>query len=144
MAAEDQDLNRMRVAAHELGHAIAWQVAPNTTVTAIRVIGRGANAHGFVNVDADVRTVDDARGYLAGLLAGREAALRWCDENNLVHHEHTCASDRASFRQQRRYNLCRQVSPAEAKALARRIVRAHWRRILRLTPRLAHRGQITL
>lgn len=139
------DPDRLRVAAHELGHAFAWHVADCANPTAIRVHGRGVGAHGYVNVAAHVRTVDDARCYLAGLLAGREADMRWCEENDLAHRAQTCSTDLANFRQQRRnYDLCRQVSTAEARALARRIVRTHWRQIVRLTPRLARAGRISL
>lgn len=139
------DPDRLRVAVHELGHAVAWKIAANTTPTAIRVFGHGITAHGYVHVDAAVHTVDDARGYLAGLLAGREAALRWCEENGLAHPEWTCSSDVSSFRQQRRdYELCRQVSTADARATARRIVRTHWALIVRLAPRLARAGRITV
>jgi hypothetical protein len=140
----NEDPQRLRAAAHELGHAIAWHLT-GTTPTAIRVVGRGERAYGFVSVQAEIHTVDDARAYLAGILAGREAGMRWCEENGLRHHEHTCLSDLAAFRQQRRdYDLCRRVSRADARALARRIVARHWPRIVRLAPRLARAGRLTL
>ena len=136
------DPHRLLVAAHELAHAIGFRRA-GIELTAIRVWGRGQTTQGHVDiVQYQVHTVPAARAYLAGLLAGREASLRWCEENGLPFQEHTCSTDLANFRRQRRTDLGRQVSKGAALADARSLVRTHWPRIVRLAPRLARAGHI--
>ena len=144
MGLDDLDPRRLEVAAHELGHAIAWKEA-GLAATAIRVLGHGDRAQGYVRIENRlIYDADAARAYLAGLLAGREAGIRWCEENGLTHYEHTCHTDLNNFRQQRRTPLGRQVSVGQARATARLIVRANWCLIVRLAPRLALQGRITL
>lgn len=138
------DPQRLRVAVHELGHALVWK-AGGYPPTGIRVHGRGDTACGEVTIGrVRVADVDAVRSYFAGLLAGRLADQLWCDQTGQRFRDHTCYSDLASFRVQRRTELGRQVSRAEATAAARTLVRSHWARIVRLAPRLATAGRISV
>jgi len=140
------DPMRMLVAAHELGHAVAWDVA-GIAVLSIEVSGWGRGTEGVVRIDRDntvLRNTDDACGYLAGLLAGQVASLRWSEETRTPHPTHGCSYDLRLFRLNRRSGYAAEVSPADARAAAHLVVRQQWPTILRLAPRLAARGRITL
>lgn len=140
----DIDPHRLRAAAHELGHALVWR-AGGYPPAAIRVHGHGEDAHGEVIIGrVKVRDVAAARSYLAGLLAGRLAEQRWCEQAGLRFRAHTCDSDQTALRRFRRTDLGKQVSRAEATATARTLVNSHWRRIVHLAPRLATAGHISV
>lgn len=140
---DDLDPDRLSAAAHELGHAIVWREA-NVDLGALRVVGHGHQAHGYVEVrPRPARNDAEVRAYLAGLLGGREAEIRWCEENGVRFHERTCRTDLADFHRQHR-QLGPRASKGQVRADARGIVRANWRLIVRLAPRLARTGRITL
>jgi hypothetical protein len=136
---------RLLIAAHELGHALTWH-ALGFTVDEIRVVGRGDSAHGWVwlkHTKDSLSTLEKERAYHAGLLAGREAELRWCDENRMKFVEYTCAGDMDNLRRRRRTTFGRQVSHSAATSDARRLIRSKWGRIVRLAPLLAARGSLS-
>ncbi len=139
------DPHRLLIAAHELGHALTWH-ALGFTVDEIWIKGHGRSAHGYVWLDitkAKPWTVRHERDYHIGLFGGREAQQRWCEDHNIPFDEYACAEDMAIHRKRRRTRLGGQVHPGEAKAEARRLVRAHWRRIVHLAPSLATRGSLS-
>jgi hypothetical protein len=138
------DPHRLLIAAHELGHALAWR-ALGFTVDEVWVKGRGPAAHGRVWLDiTHVKpwTLTHERGFHTGLFAGREAELRWCNEHGLPINEASCSEDMAQHARRRRTSLGRQVRPREAEAEARRLVRRYWPRLVRLAPHLAIRGSL--
>jgi len=138
------DPHRLTVSAHELGHAIAWSAA-GMPIVDIWVKGHGEQAHGYVRLDGrKLRDAAEARDYLVGMLAGRAASIRWCDEHGLTHHEHTCADDLASFRKSRQHPWVRDIPDREFHAAARLVVRQHWPRIIRRAPQLSCRGSIQI
>jgi len=143
MAATYIDPHRLRVAAHELGHYLAWQDA-GITPAAIVVEGYGEEAHGHVETGRTrLTTTEQASAYLVGLLAGREAELIWCTKYGLRYHPHTFdTGDGPRFRKLRRHKLVRAITDGEFQSGAQRLVQGHWPRIERLAPRLALRGHL--
>lgn len=138
------DPYRLVVAAHELGHLIAWQRA-GLHINEIRVLGTGEQAEGYVDLGRQrIRDADQARGYLVGLLAGREAGNRWCEQAGMRHHEHTCADDMRSFQRLRRHELARHFTDTALRHDAWALVLAQWEQITRLAPRLARHGWLPL
>ena len=139
------DPHRLIIAAHELGHAIVWR-SLGFTIDEIWVKGHHTAVRGQVWLDITRNvpwTLDHERGYYVGLASGRAAQLRWCDENGVTFNERDCATDMALYEQRRRTRLGRQVRPSDVQREAHRLVRAHWTRIVRLTPQLAARGSLS-
>ena len=139
------DPYRLTAAAHELGHALTWHVL-GFQVDRICVKGRGDSARGQVTIDIPKnkpRTVELERGIHIGLLAGREAQLRWCDETGLPFDERGCADDMAQHRRRRSAELNRELKTSALQAEARTLLRSHWRRLARLTPVLAAQGSLS-
>lgn len=75
-----RDRHRLMLAAHELGHVVAWQHA-GFAVAEIKL--HPGNVGGEVSLSkssrTNLRTIEQRRGYLVGLLAGTEAGARWCE-----------------------------------------------------------------
>jgi hypothetical protein len=137
------DPQLLLVASHELAHAIAFRIA-GVDVYEIRVKGHGATAQGYVHVpDPDCGDVTTLRRYLAAVLAGNEASLRWCDENEFAFHHTSSSEDIDAVRQLRRTPTGKRIPYAAITADARRIVRSHWPAITRLAPVLARAGRIS-
>lgn len=144
---ENQHPIRLMVAAHELGHAIAWR-AGGWPIAHIRVLGKGARSHGETLL---ARTYAyglwQRRSWLVGSLAGAAAGDRWCTEFNLppALHERGCAADQADFAPEfrsYRAECAEDVTVAQLRAEAAAVIRTHWRAILRLAPRLAACGSL--
>jgi hypothetical protein len=136
------DPQRLRVAAHELGHYLTWTQA-GLPIKTIWIAGRGDEAAGNVEVPRmTARDDTQYRAYVVGILAGRQADMRWCRENDLEFHEYRFRSDMRSFRRFRKKPYIRDVSNAELQAEARQVVNVNWPRIVRLTPTLARRGHL--
>lgn len=143
---EPLDPMRLLVATHELGHAVAWDVA-GIRVLDIQVRGQGRSTEGVVEIDRAntiFRNASDACGYLAGLLAGQVASLRWSEETGTPHPSRGCSHDLRLVRLQRKAGYAREVPVATARDEARRVVREQWVRIVRLAPRLAEAGYVRL
>ena len=139
----DIDPHRLVVAAHELGHALTWH-ALGFLVDTIWIKGHGDSAHGEVMIDiTKVKpwTYDHERDFHVGLLGGREAHQRWCDETGMPFLERHCAEDMAQLRR-RRSELGGQTTPRAIRTSARQLVRSHWRRVVLLAPVLARRGSL--
>lgn len=135
---------RLVVAAHELGHAFAWQDA-GVGFGMIRVWGHGRSTEGVVPVDGRrLRNAEQLRLYLIGLYAGSAASERWCDLAGMRHPASGCRHDLATARQMRRHPWARNLTDGELRTGARRAVGRHWSRIHRLAPKLADRGQIRI
>lgn len=142
MDREGIDPHRLRVAVHELGHAVVYRDG-GLAILGIRVAGHGARAVGYVDLDPNgARTAEQARAYMAGLLAGGIADARWCELHGVPHDESTCSTDRSLFREFRRHPMVRDISQAAFRATARRLVRVHWSEITRRAPTLARRGTV--
>jgi hypothetical protein len=136
------DPQRLRVAAHELGHYLTWTQA-GLPIKTIWVAGRGDEAAGNVEVPRMTARDDiQYRAYVVGVLAGRQADMRWCREHDLEVHEYRFRSDMKVYRRLRRDRRVRDVTDAELTAEARQIVNANWRRIIRLAPTLARHGHL--
>ncbi|MFC0436641.1 hypothetical protein [Kutzneria buriramensis] len=128
------------VAAHEVGHLIAFQLA-DVKIIEVRLFGSRIRAEGYVQADVDPpRDAAQAHAVLVGVFAGVAAGHRWCDRHGLTHLVGEDVHDRVAYRDLRRKPLFRDVDRAEAVADARRLVRRHWSRIERLAPVLAARG----
>lgn len=143
---QELDEVRLMVAAHELGHAIVWTVT-GMRVDAIKVTGHGRATEGTVSLadHARLRCTADCHSYLVGMLAGREAEILWCDATNTQPVADGCAQDLREFaymyRRRRPWGVTE--SRAALRIQARRLVRVHWRSIVRLTPILARSGHLS-
>lgn len=143
---EVSDVERHVVAAHELGHAFAFREA-GQTISEIRVLGHGANVEGYTELNNPVIIgVEQGFAFLVGILAGRAAGERWCEI-----HDYTrpgpaaCRTDRRLYvKVCREHPELRPFTASQVRASARKLVRARWRQIERLGPRLALRGTVTL
>ncbi|MFC0540664.1 hypothetical protein [Kutzneria chonburiensis] len=138
--AEVEDV-RPIVAAHEVGHLIAFQLA-DMTITEVRLVGSRIRAEGYVQIEDADQPHDAAQAHavLVGVLAGVAAGHRWCDRHGLTHLVGEDVHDRAAWLDLRPKPLFRDVDRRQALADARRLVRQHWSRIERLAPVLAERG----
>ncbi|GLW95431.1 hypothetical protein [Actinokineospora globicatena] len=139
------DPHRLAVATHELGHFIVWSALPGVHIEHVRVWGRGLATEGRVRVrwpKGDTEVI--VRGYLVGLLAGREADRIHHDRPDAPRYrEGGCAADMATFRRVRRqHEPSRLIPEAELRTEAARLIRANWARIERLALQLAARGHI--
>lgn len=140
----EPDPYRLAVAAHELGHAIVWR-AVGFDIDEIWVKGHGPAAHGHVWIvqnEDHIRTLTDEHGVQTGLLAGREAQIRWCAETGPADADTSADQDMTLYRRRRRTRLGRRVSRTAVRADARRLVRDHWHAITRLAPVLATTGHL--
>nr|WP_042190901.1 hypothetical protein [Kibdelosporangium sp. MJ126-NF4]CEL19681.1 hypothetical protein [Kibdelosporangium sp. MJ126-NF4] len=138
------DPYRLALAAHELGHAVAWR-AGGFEVDEIWIKGHGTRAHGHVWIaatDDDIRTVEAEHAVQAGLLAGREAQLHWCAETGVTGVDISAEHDMTLYQRRRRTRLGRQCDSADVQATARRLVRHNWPTITQLTPVLAKAGRL--
>lgn len=144
MTDTDIDPHRLVVAAHELGHAIVW-AASGFTISEIWVKGHGDGVHGWVSLanPDDHYTPEGECGYQAGLLAAGEAERRWCDQVGMAFDGSGCRDDYAKLRKRTRTKLGSQVRRSAARSEAQRLVRVHWKRIVRLAPTLAVRGSLS-
>lgn len=138
----DTDPMRLCVAAHELGHYLAWRTA-EIEVKCIRIDGRGRNAHGLVQTShRRLRDPKQTRGYLVGLLAGRSAGKRWSELNDLEFDEYPSSYDMQVYRRLHKHAWVSGLTDRELQVEASRFVRANWARIERLAPELARRGRL--
>jgi hypothetical protein len=135
---------RLHAAAHELGHWVVWTHAELTTKE-IRVTGHGDQTEGWVTVTLPPSPVrEQTRLYLVGLAAGRAASIRWCAEHGLAFTERGCRADEKQFVAWRRDLRMSSLTRSQARAEAARLVRAKWRQICQLAPRLARAGTISV
>lgn len=144
MTSDDIDPDRLRCAFHELGHVIAWRDA-GLTIQCVRVTGRGRYADGKVVIGRQrMSTVEQAKQYLAGLFAGPEAEIIWCDVNGVRYHEHTAEGDMETLRRWRRNNPAfpDTITDKQLRQAARHLAEKKWHTIERLAPRLAVRGRL--
>lgn len=132
---------RLVLAAHEIGHLIAFQDA------GIRVlysaIEDGGDTGGTYIDDPDG---DQHHGYLVGLAAGSAAEKYWCDiyGQRLPDHCREYEDDRALYRQHRRQHRdAPRLSWRSAENLARKTLRDNAKRFRQLTEQLAVDGKIT-
>lgn len=141
---DDIDPQRLVIAAHELGHAFVWR-ASGFRIRTIWIKGYGDRVHGFVTLDNpdDHQTLDGERGYQAGLLGAGEAQRRWCSETGQKFDESGCRDDYTTLRKRAKDKLGKQIPRSAATTEAQRLVRAHWPRIVLLTPLLATRGSLS-
>lgn len=138
------DLYRLDVAVHELAHWFAWNACGfGISPRKVQVYGRGEGAGGRVHIGRrKARDESQARGYLVGLLAGREADLRSRQETGREFYEYTCRGDLVSFQELRTHEWTVGVSDAEYRRAARDLVNARWAEITGLALRLAERGRL--
>jgi len=143
---DDPDLDpaRLQCAVHELGHLTVWEALPGVRVNGVWVKGHGLRrVHGCVDVAIPDNSPELDRGYLVGVLAGREADRIFCDLTNARHDPRTCSYDMANFRRtRRRHKPSRRWSETELAREARGIIRANWSTVLRRATQLARRGSL--
>lgn len=141
---EAVDHTRMVAAAHEVGHLVGLRLA-GQQVTAVRVIGHGTHAYGYVHADITIADREQGRAVLVATLAGGMAGATWCERHGLTQPgTGACSTDMTIYRRYRRSPLLRDLGHGELRASARRLVRQHWREIERLAPRLARRGSLSV
>ncbi|WP_026425037.1 hypothetical protein [Actinokineospora inagensis] len=141
------DPHRLAVAHHELGHYVVWNTLPGVRIREVRITGRGSGVEGWVRVDwpdDDTEVID--RGYLVGLLAGREAdRVHHRTPGTPAYREAGCVHDMRAFRRARRLHAPSRALPEHRlRAEAERLVRARWDQITHLAPDLAARGRLRL
>jgi hypothetical protein len=137
------DPQRWKVAIHELGHYVVWSELPKARIVSVEVTGYGEDVTGCVRVKWPRDTPELDRGYLVGLLAGREADRHQARLTRTRHDTSGCGHDLALFRRTRRLHPpSRAWSEQELRAEALCAVRARWAQIQRLAPILAHRGSL--
>jgi hypothetical protein len=97
-------------------------------------------------VDVDVpppQVPDDLYELLVGVLAGREAGLRWTELTGMGHAEaENCEDDLTLFRHWVRHPLAKGMTEAGVRGEARRLVLANWRRVVAVAERLDRKGRI--
>ncbi|AHH98291.1 hypothetical protein [Kutzneria albida] len=136
------DQHRLRIAAHELGHMVAWQEL-GLRVVSTQVWGHGEASEGFTKLDGGkLRTRDDYYTYLVGLVAGRETDLRWSELHRMPIRPQNWARDMNEFSRLRNERVIRDVTDAHFAAEARRLVLAAWSHIKSLAPGLARKGSV--
>jgi hypothetical protein len=142
------DSERLLVAAHEMGHAVAWHTT-GFQIVEIRVSGH-VFPNGYVRIaDREHTTPELARDYIIGLLAGREAEHQWCDLTGQSPSDSGSSADLDVYRKYRKYDaqhdrFTTHLTDRQLRVAARKVVTAHWPRIERLAPQLAERGAIKL
>ena len=139
-----EDPWRLHCAAHELGHHVVWTQL-GFEVTQVAVTGRGRDVEGQTRLSDGAKNLtspDRCRDYLIGLLAGREADIRWARHTGRRYRECHSQGDLAVYRQVRRHEWVRDLSDRQLRDQAKRLVAAEWARIVRLTPQLARDGHI--
>jgi hypothetical protein len=134
---------RLHVAHHELGHYTAWE-ALGIGTTEIRIWGYGDNTEGLVTpaTPGRLRNQQECHNFLIGLLAGREADLRYCRRAGIRFREARSKADLRAFRRIHKHEWARGTDAGEFRTLARDLVHEHWGDIVRLAPKLAERGRL--
>jgi hypothetical protein len=130
------DPQRLRVAAHELGHAWVWKSGGLKvgTVTAARSGG-----------SCPVRWYSrDLHAYAVGCWGGFEAEDRWLREHKLGRAARGNSGHDIDEFQAAVKELGGGLPESNARRLARDLVSRHWNEITRLTPALARAGRITV
>lgn len=143
------DQRRLMVAIHEMGHALTWHRA-GFQIKTIRVRGRSNGTTGYVDLDNQPnRTPEEARDYLIGLLAGREAEHEWCRITGQSSDAYGSSTDLAIYRRYRKYDCANErwvahLSDGEFRAAARKVINARWSQVVHLANQLAQHGRIRL
>jgi hypothetical protein len=137
------DPQRLRVAAHELGHLVAYREA-GIPVESITITGHGTRARGEVMLPR-AATIAEERipDYLVAVLAGREADRWWTDLHGMPRStSRTFETDLRLFRRHFHGPAVRGLSESVLAARARKLVQRHTRLIESLAPDLARRGRL--
>lgn len=135
----------LEAAAHELGHVAGFRAA-QIAIQEVRV-GRDAS---WVLVDhteerAALRDPARARGYLIGILAGRSAQVRWCEERGRVPNDSSWGGDLTLVAKLRRRSLATKgLTHGELSRAADALVRVRWPWIVRNVPKLARSGRLSV
>lgn len=135
---------RLLVAAHELGHALVWKAA-GFEVVELRVSG-SERVRGWTGLDGrEMKTVQETADYLTGILAGKIAGDRWCDENRIPLRAHdSCDFDQDQYRAVLKDPLAVSLRDVDLRRAARERVHDLWSKIERHAPQLAERGTLRL
>lgn len=139
-----EDPWRLHCAAHELGHQIVWTTL-GFTVRSTTITGGGSNVEGttrLANESKNLHSPQRCHDYLVGLLAGREADILWARHAGRPFQERHSVEDLRAYRKIRRHEWAKGTSDRQFRGEATRLVRAHWKRIVQLTPQLAQHGCI--
>lgn len=135
---------RLHCAAHELGHMLVWQ-ANGFDITGITVTGHGSDVEGatlLTQESKSLHTPDRCRLYLVGLLAGREADIRWAKHVGRPFRERHSGHDLRAFRDIHRHEWVCGIPAGELRAQAGIAVAGLWGQILMMAPILARKGSV--
>nr|WP_042190903.1 hypothetical protein [Kibdelosporangium sp. MJ126-NF4]CEL19682.1 hypothetical protein [Kibdelosporangium sp. MJ126-NF4]CTQ94518.1 hypothetical protein [Kibdelosporangium sp. MJ126-NF4] len=139
------DPHRLQAAAHELGHLRVWRAA-GITVAYAKITGHGPDVSGRAHTGRQtLTTLDQARAYLVGLLAGEQAEIIWCDQNGTRYNDTAAVGDMEryhTFRRRYHATLPPSFTLTDLKRDAAAAVRKQWRAIERQIPTLARNGRI--
>lgn len=138
-----EEASTLALAAHEVGHAVACQVAGLRVIEVRLLPNRGYVDH----VEADPADQGQVDGELVVLLAGLEAGARWRQKHSgmwrgeALRWSRGCSdSDLTLFRRTKRNAS---VSTSRLESQARALVARHWGRIDRLSRTLADTGRLS-
>lgn len=141
---DDEQLLRLAVAHHEIGHAVAYKLAGHK-VRSVRINGSNDGSGNTSYVPTTVPETE-VGPWLVTILAGGEAHAHFLTRHGYslaaarravkVH----CSGDLAAFRSDARGTG---ISESTARADARRLVTSHWSRIQRAADKLARSGRLS-
>jgi hypothetical protein len=139
---DEIDPKLLLIAAHELGHALAW-TALGLKVKSIRVNNRLFGTSEVLLDPGMTWTPETGRHWMVGLLAGPEAGQMWAEATRQRYNERHDAGDMDSFRAYRRQAAwARQIPERVLRNEARAIVRQKWSQLERLVDTLASQGKL--
>lgn len=144
------DLRLLQPAAHEAGHALACVVA-GYAIADIRVWHTSNSAAGALQLADDIDDRQATDELLVSLVAGHEAEVNWLSLNTnhpsreraLRETQPGCCTDLELFARYRRRSRHTSLTEAAARGRAEALLRQHWRRVERLTVRLARAKHLT-
>lgn len=141
-ARNPEDPHQLRIAVHELGHAVAWRDGG---------LEVGRIKHGGDEGACRVRYYpkpDQLLAFAIGLWAGFEAEDRWLGATKRGRASRgNSGHDLRLFREavrELRQHYGQSLSEAQARKQARKLVDRHWTRIERTAPDLIRKGRIHL
>jgi hypothetical protein len=134
---------RLATAAHEAGHYVVWR-AGGVEIHQVYIREQATGTTGYTETELyRLESPEQARSCLLGLLAGRAAQVRWCEERGLVtpgdeHWAEDMRRVQVMIRDPHAAGLSTTVLALESA----RLVRAHWADVVAVARRLDRRGRL--
>ncbi|AHH98292.1 hypothetical protein [Kutzneria albida] len=135
---------RLHCAAHELGHMLVWQ-AFSFGIAGVTVTGFGDQVEGWTHLTdqgKNLTSPERCRLYLVGLLAGREADMRWARHSRRPFQEKHSKWDLREFQRIHRHPWVCDITVNVLRAQAHDAIACHWPQIVRMAPSLARKGSV--